>query len=82
MKTVDLRTKNWSVKSLLSRARKGPVLLKDAKGGKFVLSAAEGFDTEMELLRRNHELSELLERRFKSKKRFSLSDVENSLSQP
>ena len=61
MKTIDLTTHPPSLADLLEMARREAVLLKTPDGDSFVVSAADDFATEVELLRRNHSFLAMLD---------------------
>ena len=55
MKTVNLTTNEFSIQELFEMARAEPVLITEGNGDRFLLTFTDDFDTEVELLRRNHE---------------------------
>jgi hypothetical protein len=79
MKTVDLATENLSLSGLLALARKESVLLQDADGERFLLSLADDFAEEVELLRKNHEFLVFLDECKNETKTVSLDEVEKRL---
>jgi hypothetical protein len=62
MKTVDLSAQPMSAKDLLEMARKDELLVRTGKGECFVVSQAEEFAAEVDLLRRNHTFLTMLDR--------------------
>jgi hypothetical protein len=79
MKTVDLATENLSLAGLLAIARKESVLLQDADGERFLLSMADDFSGEVELLRKNHEFLAFLDSCKNETATVSLDEVEERL---
>jgi hypothetical protein len=79
MKTVDLATENLSLAGLLAIARKESVLLQDADGERFLLSMADDFSGEVELLRKNHEFLAFLDSCKNETETVSLDEVEKRL---
>ena len=79
MKTIELKTESLSVEELMALAEKDPVRVRTAEGDEFLVSLADDFATEVELLRRNHEFLALLDDRLSSKKRKSIEEVEQRL---
>ncbi|PWU14348.1 MAG: hypothetical protein C5B50_17365 [Verrucomicrobia bacterium] len=60
-------------------ADKTPIKLRNAQGSEFLLSPADDFASEVELLRRNHEFLSFLDERSRSRKRRSIDEVERDL---
>jgi len=79
MRTIDLVTEDQSVKSLLALARKETVLLQDENGDRFLLSLADDFAGEVELLRKNQEFLAFLDSCKKEAATVSLDEVEKRL---
>ena len=79
MKTVDLKTERLSLEQILAMSGKDTLLLRDVEGEEFLLTPADDFATEVELLRRNHEFLAFLDGRFASRKRKPLDEVETKL---
>src|SRR6266496_6532443 len=79
MKTIDLSQTQLSVDELLDSARHESVMVQAADGTSFVLSLADEFATEVELLRRNHAFLALLDSYKKAQKTISLDEVEKRL---
>ena len=61
MKTIDLGKNKLSLDEALSCARGESLLLRCANGEQFVISLADEFATEVELLRTNHAFLDLLD---------------------
>ncbi len=62
MKTVDISIKKSSVLGLLNMAKEESVLVKTKDGDAFVISAIDEFNSEVELLRKNHKLLAMLDK--------------------
>lgn len=62
MKTVDLSTEPISAAEIFDMARHNSILVKTEQGDAFVVSHADEFLTEVELLRRNHAFLAMLDR--------------------
>jgi hypothetical protein len=79
MKTIDLSKTQLSVEELLDSARHESVMVQAADGMSFVLSLADEFATEVELLRQNHAFLTLLDWHKQSQKAISFDEVEKRL---
>ena len=79
MKTIDLASKALSLDEALSSARGESLLLKCANGEQFVISLADDFSTEVELLRRNHAFLNFLNMCKQEETRLSLEEAEKRL---
>jgi hypothetical protein len=79
MKTVDLSSEPLSAAELLDMARTDPLLVKTARGDSFMVSPADEFATEVELLRRNHAFLAMLDEFKEDKTTIPLEEVENKL---
>jgi hypothetical protein len=79
MKTVDLAKEHLSVEDLLTKARGESVLLQDASGERFLLSPADEFASEVELLRTHHDFLTFLDSCKGEEKTISLEEVEKRL---
>lgn len=79
MKTVDLAAENPSLTGLLAIARQESVLLKDASGESFLLSRADDFAGEVELLRKNHDFLTFMDACKNETATLSLDEVEKRL---
>ncbi len=79
MKTLKLTSHMPSVKDLLRMAQKDTVLVTTEDGDSFVISSADDFNTEVQLLRQNHTFLTMLDD-FKSEAEIiPLNDVEKKL---
>ncbi len=79
MKTVDLAAENPSLTGLLALARQESVLLKGTSGERFLLSLADDFAGEVELLSKNHRFLALLDACKDEAATVSLDEVEKRL---
>lgn len=79
MKTVHISSQPISVAELLEMARDDSVLVKTGGGDSFVVSHADEFAMEVELLRRNHAFLTMLDDFKKNNESISLEEVEKQL---
>jgi hypothetical protein len=79
VKTVDLSSAPVSAAELLDMARRDSLLVKTDKGDSFLVSHADEFATEVELLRRNHGFLTVLDEFKEGKERIPLDQVEKEL---
>lgn len=79
MKTLALSTHAASLADLLAMAREDNVLVTTKEGESFLISSADDFDSEVELLRRNHAFLALLDKLKADRDTISLEDAEKSL---
>ncbi len=79
MKTVNLSNGKPSVQELFDLARTEGVLICEDNGDKFLLSLADDFETEVELLRRSDKFLAFLEGRFNSTQTTPIEQVEAKL---
>jgi len=79
MKTIDLAKNQLSLDEALRSARGESLLLRCANGEQFVVSLADDFATEVELLRKNHAFLEFLESCKKDETSVSLEEAEKRL---
>ncbi len=79
MKTIDSSMTQISVNELLNSARNEAIMVKASDGTFFVLSMADDFATEVELLRQNHTFLTLLDSFKQGQKTMSLEEVEKRL---
>ena len=79
MNTVDLAKEHLSLEDLLARAREGSVLLQDASGDRFLISLADEFALEVELLKQNHEFLTFLDSCKAEENTLSLEEVEKRM---
>ncbi len=63
MKTINLQDQQPSLAELFQAARSEPVLLVEPMGGEFVLSVADDFDAEVNVLRASPAFQGFLEAR-------------------
>lgn len=78
MKTLKLTSHMPSVKDLLRMAQKDTVLVTTEDGDSFVISSADDFNTEVQLLRQNHTFLTMLDD-LKSEELIPLNEVEKKL---
>ena len=79
MRTIDLARQPMSIAELLDLAREDAVLVKTGKGDSFVVSHADEFATEVELLRRNHAFLTMLDTFKQDQDTIPLDEVEKRL---
>ena len=80
MKTIELSSEAApSLEELLELAEQENVLLKTRDGREFILSGIDDLSREVEQIRNNPELMELLAQRSREKERFSLEQVRQKL---
>ncbi len=79
MKTINLSSSLPSVAKLLEMARKDSVLVKTQNGDSFLITPADEFDTEVELLRRSHTFLTMLDKFKAEKETIPLDQVESKL---
>jgi len=75
MKSIKLTKTRPTVAELIQSAKRGSVMLETATGERYLLTAADGFATEVELLRRHHKLLAFLDSRAKEPATIALSDA-------
>jgi hypothetical protein len=68
-----------SVTELLDMARDHPLLVKTGKGDSFVVSYADEFATEVEILRRNHGFLTMLDKLKEDEETIPLDEAEKRL---
>jgi len=78
MRRVDV-TSTSTLAELLDLAGEENVILKTPEGREFILAEVDDFAAEVESVRQNRELMELLEERSREEKTYSLSEVEKKL---
>jgi hypothetical protein len=79
MKTLKLSAHPPSVADLLSMARRDTLLVTTEDGESFLVTPADDFDTEVQLLRRNHALLTLLDELKKDPDTIPLAEAEAKL---
>jgi len=63
MKTGIVSSRTKTLTTLLSRAKRGGLILRSPDGHEFILAEIDDFDREIELTRQNKELMKLLDER-------------------
>jgi hypothetical protein len=79
MKTIALAPPFPGIEDILRLAHDETVLVKTPGGESFVISAVSEFDSEVELLRRNHEFLSTLDDLKKEPAEFSLEEMRRDL---
>ena len=79
MKTINLSSHQLSVIELLRMARNDALLVKSQDGDTFIISTADEFDSEVELLRQNHSFLAMLDEFKKEENAISFEEVERNL---
>ncbi len=79
MKTVKLTSHPLSVAELLRMVREDVVVVTTDEGDSFVISTADDFDTEAELLRQNHRFLTMLDEFKRDEGRILLEEAEQKL---
>ncbi|MBW1717191.1 MAG: hypothetical protein JRJ77_15445 [Deltaproteobacteria bacterium] len=79
MKTINLSSHQLSVIELLRMARNDALLVKSQDGDTFIISTADEFDSEVELLRQNHSFLAMLDEFKKEENTISFEEVERNL---
>lgn len=79
MKTLKLSSHPPSLARLLNMAREDVVLVTTEDGESFVVSTADDFDTEVQLLRRNHAFLSMLDEFKKEEETIPLEETEKQL---
>ncbi len=75
MKTLELANVRGGVDEILSLASEENVVLTTTDGRQFVVAEIDDFETEVRLVRENHELMEVLRQRSAPGKTYSLDEV-------
>jgi hypothetical protein len=75
MKSIKLTRTRPTVAELLKSAKRGSVMLETSTGEKFLLTPADDFATEVELLRKNHAVLTFLDSRAKERVMVPLRDA-------
>ncbi len=76
MKTIDLGGTKLDLASVIDMARQEPLLLLTADGQEFLMSRADDFDREVEVLRRSQAFQRFLDERSACTRRIPLEEVE------
>ena len=79
MKTIDLSSTSVSAAEVFEMARKDALFVKTEKGDSFLVSQADEFATEVELLRRNHTFLRMLDPFKEDRDTIPLDQVEKEL---
>ncbi len=80
MKTIDLDTTKLDLASVIDMAKQEPLLL-TSDGREFLMSLADDFDKEVEVLRRSRAFQRFLDERSACSRRIPLEDVEAEIEQ-
>jgi hypothetical protein len=76
MKTVNLEKRKIDLDDAIDLARQEPLLLVTPDGREFLLSEADDFEREVEVLRNSVDFQRFLDERSRSVGRISLDDLE------
>ncbi|MFV1976588.1 MAG: hypothetical protein ACC651_12635 [Candidatus Scalindua sp.] len=79
MKTIDISTKNSSIKELLNMAKEESIVVKTEDGDSFVISSTDESNSEVELLRINHKFISMLDSFKGENEAFPIDLVEKNL---
>jgi len=79
VKTIDLTNGTPSVPELLNIASEDNVLLRTADGREYVLAEVDDFEREVERVRQNQELMELLDQRSRPSKTYTIEQARKIL---
>ena len=79
MKTIDISSGLPSIKELLDMAKKESLLIKTKDGESFVISSTDEFDSEVELLRKNHKFLSMLDNFKSGDETIPIDEVEKNL---
>lgn len=79
MKPVNLEEEKLGLEELIKPARKESVLLVTPDGKEFLISEADDFEREVEILRGSHAFQKFLDKRSKSKCGIPLEDIEKEI---
>lgn len=79
MKTIDMSSDLPSIKELLDMAKKESLLIKTKDGDSFVISSTDEFDSEVELLRKNHKFLSMLDSFKSGNETIPIDEVEKNL---
>jgi hypothetical protein len=81
MRTINLDQEKLNFDQLIRLARKEPLLILTADGGNYILSQADDFEQEVQLLRNSKSFQKFLDERSNCKVRIPLSEIENEIEQ-
>ncbi|MFQ5686522.1 MAG: hypothetical protein ACE5GV_07670 [Candidatus Scalindua sp.] len=79
MKTIDISTKKSSINELLNMAKEESILVTTKDGDSFVISSTDEFNSEVELLRKNHKFLSMLDGFKEEDEAFPIDLVEKKL---
>lgn len=79
MKTIDISSSVPPIKELLDMAKKESLLIKTKDGETFFISSTDEFDSEVELLRKNHKFLSMLDNFKSSDETIPIDEVEKNL---
>jgi len=79
MKTINLSNERPSIQKLFAMAKAEGALICEDNGDTFLLTLADEFESEVELLKRSHKFLAFLDERLKSNKTIPLEQVETEL---
>ncbi len=80
MKTIDLSSELLTLNELLQLASEDDIILKTPEGQEFMLAQLEDFEQEVELVRQNPELMQLLKERSKEPATYTLDQIREQLN--
>ncbi len=80
MKTIVVSDKQPTLNEVLKIASEENVILKTIDGKEFVVAETDDFDKEIELVRQNADLIQLLDERSKEKSTYSLNQIKEQLN--
>lgn len=81
MKTIQLQQTHQEVEALCHTAEEEPILLLTMDGHEFILSQADRFDEEVDILRNSERFQAFLDRRMRTQPRYSLEELEQELEE-
>lgn len=81
MKTINLEKEKIDLSEVIDLARKEPVLLLTSDGKEFIVTEADNFEKEIEILRCSHSFQQFLDERSTSKIRMPLEEIEKKIEQ-
>ena len=79
MRSVDLATQKPSMDRLVEMSRRDPIVIKCKDGRRLLLTEADEFASEVELLRRNHRFLAFLDKRAKERGAIPIEEVARRL---
>ncbi len=80
MKTIVVSDKQPTLKEVLKLASEENIILKTIDGKEFVVAETDDFNKEIELVRQNADLMQLLDERSKEKETYSLNQIKQQLN--